>query len=131
MVKNVRYFANTSFVVGEKKATAGDVEFIPRWLAAMGVTWKANKWVSLSNYLQYTGTRKGFLANGDESETPAYLLWNLNVKTKINKNLSVQLIGKNLGNKNYFYPEYIRKNIAQTPGGAARAFYVKLLYGFK
>jgi outer membrane receptor protein involved in Fe transport len=130
VLKNIYYFANTSFVVGEEKTDQTDVAFIPRWLGAIGVTWKANKKLTMASYLQYTGKRKGFLANGDLSITPAYLIWNLNIKTKLSKYLSLQLIGKNLGNKNYYYPEYIRRNISQIPGGPPRSFYLKFLLSF-
>ena len=125
---HIQYFVNASYVKGEDKMSGNEVEFIPNWQASCGLTWKAADKFTISTYLKYTGKREGHLSSGDYSETDAFFLWNMNLKLDISERLTLKLIGKNLGDSEYFYPEYVRRIIPQIPGGPGRTLFVKLLY---
>jgi len=68
-----------------------------------------------------------FIHYGKRHESEAYTLLNCKVSYNIN-NMSFYIIGKNLLDKDYTYPEYVRKNIATIPGGDRRAFYLGFSY---
>lgn len=123
------YFVNCSIVTGKEKATDTDVEFIPRAVFNLGLNWNIGK-VIVSPYLQYVGEKKGTLLNLSRFSEPAYSLLNFNVSYEFNKNLELQFIGKNLLDKTYAYPEYIRRKVAETPGGPGISAYGKLVFTF-
>jgi outer membrane receptor for ferrienterochelin and colicins len=129
--KQFLYFLNFSYAEGEGKLECSKVEFIPNWQASCGLTWKSPGKLSkfsVSTYMKYTGKRDGHLVNGDYTETDAFLLWNMNLKLNLSKRLTLKLIGKNLVDSEYFYPEYVRRILPQIPGGPGRSVYLKLLY---
>ena len=92
--------------------------------------------ISISANLQYIGEREihykamypwNAWPEGDYTED-AYTLLNAKVSYLPIENLTLSLIGKNLMDTQYNYPEYIRKAIPYIPGGPGRAIYISLEY---
>jgi len=130
ILTRIDYFLNVSSIFSAKeKKDDSDVLFVPKFLSNGGFNIKFGKF-TVSPYFQYVSAKKGKLANGTEVEVASYLLLNLNLLYEINKNLSLQLIGKNLTDQEYAYPEYIRRNIAEIPGGPGFQIYARANIGF-
>ncbi len=130
LVQKADYFLNFSTIFSAKEsATDVDIMFIPKLLSNAGINMKLNKF-TISPYLQYVGSKKGTLTNKTEAEIKSYFLLNLNLNFKLNKTVELQLIGKNLTDEEYFYPEYIRRNIAEIPGGPGLQIYGQVIINF-
>ncbi|MCP4150734.1 MAG: hypothetical protein GY757_23515, partial [bacterium] len=57
------------------------------------------------------------------------LLYNLRTGKKLSKELEINIVGKNLGNKKYYYPEMTRnKKGLQLPGNIPRSFFIQIIY---
>ncbi len=123
-----RHFVNISFLQGTEKKDTSDVIFIPKMLGNLGVNLTLAKGLTLSPYLQYVGAKKGTLTNGTPVEVSAYTLANLNLEYRFSA-MWVALTGKNLFNKVYANPEYVRRLIPETPGGPGRSVYFQI--GFR
>ncbi len=83
--------------------------------------------------LQYVGDRKGPVYNKDDSFkgeniVPAYLLGNISVAYNLSSHLVLNLLVKNVGDVEYYYPEDIRNYLDKIPGGPGRMFFVRLIY---
>ncbi|MCD4745422.1 MAG: TonB-dependent receptor [Bacteroidales bacterium] len=100
----------------------------------------SNFWLSykfknftITPFFQYIGKREGTSTRvvdgtpvGDYSIDP-YLLANLSVGVKFNK-FTLSLVGKNLLDVDYTYPEYIRGKSEEVPGGPGLNYMVNLRF---
>jgi len=128
--KKARLFFNYSLCQGENKETEideGDQEiekdlvFIAEHTANAGVSWKPAAWLSISPNFQYVSER---------GEVDPYFLAHLVVMMPLHKNIAVSLIGRNLTDEDYSYPEYVRQVIDEIPGGPGRSFFVRAHISF-
>lgn len=126
LFSGVRYFANASLVTGTEKNNGADIHFLPSVSGNMGFHLKMSESVTFSPFLQYMGKKDGKLANQSDFSTDAYFLINMMLRVSLLKNLSISLIGKNMGDAEYMQPEYIRRIIPQIPGGPGRTIYMEM-----
>lgn len=126
-----KHFVNLSYQKGKVKDTDRDVMFIPKVLANLGMNWTLQNKITVSPYLQYVGKCQGNLiaAKGNlPVDVKSYLLANLNLEYQF-KPFWVGMTVRNLFDKTYASPEYIRRRIAEIPGGPERAIHFQL--GFR
>ena len=124
--KGLQGFANVSWLmVAEQKDGSGDVPYVPEFMANMGLTWKSGKW-TFSPYLQWMGERKGELVSGDPWTVKGYALLHATLACQIDSHWKVQVIGRNLTDTRYAYPEYVRRLIGEIPGGPGLSVYGKV-----
>ncbi len=131
---NSYYGLNASWKTGSNILTAGDTDIV----GIAHIT--ANGWLSykfdqvfFTPQLQFVGERKGYsgrLVNnvpvGDYT-IDSYLLVNLTVGYHFSA-FTLSVTGKNLLDKDYFYPEYVRNLSETVPGGPHRNFLATLRY---
>lgn len=123
-----RHFVNISLLRGTEKKDSSDVMFIPKVLGNLGLNLKVLEGFTVSPYLQYVGAKEGTLINGTPVRVGAFALANLNLEYRFTPAVWASLTGKNLFDKTYASPEYIRRLIPETPGGPGRAVYFTLGY---
>lgn len=131
---NLSYFWNVSYKFDdEDKTTSGEILYLEHWVSSLGINWQALPNLEIGNFLNYIGGRKGKLSQtlgGAEIDVDPYLLWNLKAGVKLRKEIELSLIINNLLNTSYAYPEYIRRNMAEIPGGPGREFLGEIVYSF-
>ncbi len=132
--KGVSYFCNVSYKLsGEEKSTGADILYMERVLANLGISWQPIPKIELGSFLNYVGSRKGTLSQaqgGTATKIDPYLLWNLKATLRPAPSVEVSLIVDNLLDESYTYPEYIRRNIEDVPGGPGRALFAETVYHF-
>jgi iron complex outermembrane receptor protein len=112
-ISMLKFFINASYKQGKDINNNNLLYFAPTLINA-GFTIKPVKFLSFWEAGDYT--LKG------------YTLLNLNMKFEFIKGLSISLIGNNLLDTEYFYPEYIRHSIPYIPGGPGRAIFAEMTY---
>lgn len=127
-----RHFLNVSLLQGTEKKDSSDVLFIPKVLGNFGVNLLLGKSFTLSPYVQYVGAKEGtlLLANGTPGapvRVGGYSLTNLNLEYRFSA-FWLSITGKNLFDKVYASPEYIRRLVPETPGGPGRSVYFQIGY---
>ncbi|MBN2382647.1 TonB-dependent receptor [bacterium] len=125
LTQKARLLFNYSYQTGENKETElegqteeieKDLIFIAEHTVNAVLSWKVNPWLSINPSLQYVSER---------GEVDPYFLANLVLILPVHKHVSLSLIGKNLTDEDYTYPEYIRNNIDEIPGGPERSFFIR------
>ncbi|MCK4662338.1 MAG: TonB-dependent receptor [Bacteroidales bacterium] len=128
---------NLSYKFG-KDADDNDLNCFAPILANLGITIKPVKKISISGNLQYISEREihykamypwNTWPEGDHT-IDSYTLISAKLSFLPQENLAFSLIGKNLMDVEYNYPEYIRKGIPYIPGGPGRALYFEIGYRF-
>ena len=125
-----QHFLNYSFLRGKETESEATVQFIPKHLANLGMVCPLARNWTLSPSLQLVGAKDGAKADGTPVHVGSYTLANLSVEYRVSRAFSIQVTGKNILDKAWAYPEYIRGLIATTPGGPGRALYGKLTWHF-
>jgi len=123
---NIYFFLNLTYKTGIEKSTEEDIDFIANYIGNAGINLKLHPKVDFAAYLQSISKREGVLTNDSTAVIDPYTIANLQVNYKLSSSVTLSLIAKNVFNTEYFYPEYIRKNISSVPGGPGQAFYIKL-----
>ncbi len=119
------------FNLGWKRGESTETDEALMYLAEV----TANGWlnyelfppVMVTPHVNYVGARKGTSGDGDYELAP-YVLLNLSCRWRLPRGWSVQVTGRNLADEDYTYPEYIRENIDDIPGGAGRSIYAAISY---
>ncbi|MCK5146856.1 TonB-dependent receptor [bacterium] len=119
------FFLNMTYKSGTDDASDTDIMYMSNLTANGGFSLAFGNKCHLIPNFQYVGKRKGTLNNGTENSVDAILLANLVIKFKVSQNMDFYLTGLNLLNKEYFYPEQVRKNMATIPGGPGRSIFFK------
>ena len=101
----------------EDKDTGEESIYIANHTVSFGLSWRVLRQLHIKPNLQYAGSR---------GEVDDYTLVNLVVSIPFSKALSLELIGRNLTDEEYLYPEYVRRNIAGIPGGPERSAFARL-----
>jgi outer membrane receptor protein involved in Fe transport len=86
-----------------------------------------NRSLSVTPTIQYVGKREGISAKNGHYEIDPYVLLNLSATYKFNR-FSIIATGKNLLNSDYVYPEFVRRNVREIPGGPGRTFRVSVKF---
>ncbi len=124
------YGINLTAKEGEERSLDEDLLNFAEISANTWIEYRLCKHLYILPSLQYLGDRKGKTNSATtEHKLDDYVLANL-VFGFDWKNYSIKLIGKNLLNEDYSYPEYIRNNIQDIPGGAERSLYLQVAYDF-
>jgi len=127
---------NASYCNGEDKSTEqlqpgfdGDAPFIANYTANAILTYHFNsRWRgTLSN--QFVSSKDYVLQDGSTGAIGAYNLSNL-VLIYSNFPFEGTLAVKNILDEDYTYPEPVRRNIYETPGGPGTTAYLTLRYRF-
>lgn len=120
---------NGSYMDGKYNQTDEKLDYIANYSSNAVISYNImnNLKISVSN--QYVGAKEYNLNNGQSGEVDHYNLANAMLKYKYNSSTWMFQV-KNLLNENYFFPEQVRKNIAELPGGAERSFYLTYKYLF-
>jgi outer membrane receptor protein involved in Fe transport len=129
LARRVQSFWNLSWTQADYETLRPEFEAIgvfPRplpakWTASAGLSWQALPWLVLHPNAQYVGSR---------GEAAAYTLVNGVVDVTYWKPWTLSVIGNNLFDRRYEYPEYVRRNVGTIPGGPGRALYARALYRF-
>jgi len=118
---------NTSYTNGDENSE--DVSFISNITANAILTHHlAENWsVSLSN--QYVGSKDYYTNVGDTGKIAAYNLTNISL-TYITNHYEINLLLKNIFDEQYTFPEPVRRNISEIPGGAGATVYLTGSYNF-
>jgi len=149
------FWANASYKTGtfDTKNAAGQdttLSFIPYMehiTANAGIAVKPIKNINISPNIQYVGERTGYLKVDKYYQHPIkiapYMLLNMRIAYRISDNVSIELSARNLLDKNYVYPEEVRREAQGSnvdangnpipvviPGGPGRAFYGTIRVNF-
>ncbi len=120
-------FVNATLMDGEEKQTKNDIAFLTKRQVNFGINWKYGDLLTFSGNIHYTGERKD---NDSSVVVDDYSLINLQVVYAATKDIRILLSVNNLLDKDYSYPEHIRQNIDDVPGGQGRAVYGKFEWHF-
>ncbi len=119
------------FLNGTYRQGLGDEDVAPSFaplLMNVGGSYTLRELVRFSATGQYVGTRTVTLnetedrAARDVSIDP-YLPLNASVALLPNSYVDIEFAVKNLTDAQYAYPEYIRRNVAEVPGGPGRSYF--------
>ncbi|MEA1979981.1 MAG: TonB-dependent receptor [candidate division Zixibacteria bacterium] len=118
---------NVSWKKGKDKLTDNDLLYFSNLTG--------NFWASIYKFsplyitptIQYVGARKGQSSLNGEYTLDDYYLVNISSKYNYN-NFSFVLTLKNILDTEYSYPEYVRKNINEIPGGPGREIKFSVKY---
>ncbi len=134
--QNVEFSLNASYSDGEDKTTEqlqstfdGDAPFIANYTANAVLTYRMNKQWSSTLSDQFVGSKDFILQDGTKGSIQHYNLTNL-VLTYSNFPFEGSLAVKNLFDQQYTYPEPVRRNIHELPGGPGTTAYLTLSYKF-
>jgi len=122
-------FANVSVIDGEDKSTDREINGLMNLSANAGLSYQLSDRFNTSLNLQYIGEQENRLNSNENTAVNDYWLANLVGEYRIHR-LRLRATVKNLGDTEYTYPEYIRANIKDIPGGAGRSFYLNASYEF-
>jgi len=141
-VNQLNFRGNLSYKKG-KDNQGNELLYFSPWLANVGVIYRPTKRISVSAVIKYVGKIKGHYASlypwnqwpnaaagGTDYSIDGYMLFNAGITFRLCPGIVLSLIGKNLFNKEYVYPEYIRQAIPYIPGGPGRAVYWSVSYKF-
>jgi iron complex outermembrane receptor protein len=131
LLDNMTYFLNASYRYFFDDD--GELDWRTPILGNLGLTYhlpKPVQSVKVSTYLSMVGGREGELASGETSSIDPYLLWNLNLSIALTKRIEFSILLHNLLDQDYAYPEYIRRNINEVPGGPGLSAYGRLRVSF-
>ncbi len=117
-------FLNVSYKEGEDSEGNG-LEFIEHIQGNASLTYKINKQWNLSTNGQYVGD-KAYTTNDQTSgDIKDYILINSNISYQPSNRYKFTGKVKNLFDETYSYPEHIRKNLTEVPGGPDRSYYIE------
>ncbi len=136
--EKINFWANLGYKNGEfdtkSPLTAADttfnyIPFMEKVTANVGLSFKIGN-LTISPIYHYVGKREGYLRNlvSDIQTVDAYGLVNLNVSYRVSHRLTLSVMGKNLTNETYFYPEEVRREILTIPGGSGLGVFGKILF---
>jgi iron complex outermembrane receptor protein len=142
-VDNLNLFGNFSYKKGKDKTTNTDLLYLEDITYNLGLTWDFYNF-TFTPTIQFIGDRKGKLVSKknpnlwtvlDRSDSlnftlNSYTLMNLNIQYKVTDRLNINAAIKNIFDVEYFYPEYVRRNIPYIPGGPQRSFNLGVGYRF-
>jgi iron complex outermembrane receptor protein len=127
---------NASYSNGEDKTTEylepgfdGDAPFIANYTANLVLTYHINNQWSGTLSDQFIGSKDYVLQDGTTGSIGHYNLTNL-VLTYSNFPFESSLSVKNIFDEKYTYPEPVRRNIHETPGGPGTTAYLTVRYKF-
>ncbi len=132
----ISFFFNMAYVDGKEEtkeldSTTGkfvwsdenDIPFIAHLTANAGISTTLSGRFIATLAAQYVGSREGKLLDSSTNEptipfdVDAYTLIKLNLRVKMPYNMEASLTLNNLLNESYSYPETVRRNIGEIPGG--------------
>jgi iron complex outermembrane receptor protein len=116
-------FVNGTFRDSEDTATGDEVAYLTEITANLGVEWKLGEKVSISPNLQYVGDQENPALSSDAG-ADAYTLVHLKVRYDATENFSLALVGRNVFDEEYTYPEWVRGNIGDLGTGPEAAVYL-------
>ncbi len=119
--KPVKLFANYSYRDGEGRETGEENRYIGNHTFNLGLAWKLARFLNLSPSVQYVG---------EQGDVDGYVLLNTVLSFELARSLSLAVVGRNLADEEYEYPEYVRRRIAGIPGGPERSFFVRLRWRY-
>jgi iron complex outermembrane receptor protein len=118
---------NLGWKTGKDNQTKEDLLYFANITSNAWLKYHLISSLSFTPNIQYIGERKGNSAKYGSYKLDPYLLLNLSAQYQHN-NLSLIITIKNILNKDYTYPEFVRRNINETPGGPGTAFRISLKY---
>ncbi len=123
-------FFNASCRTTRDRMSEKEVDYVANLLFAGGLTWEIPSLkAEISPNFYYVGKREGTAADGNRYVYDPYFIFNLRVGFRLLRNLDINLIGKNLLNKKYYYPEMTRnRNGVSLPGNVPASVFVQLAY---
>ncbi|MDQ7043826.1 MAG: TonB-dependent receptor [Sulfurimonas sp.] len=130
--KDLELYCNTTYTDGKRlNHLPGDsnLDELAHYTANMILNYNFTSQWSSAISSQYI-SNKTYVLNSDESgEISSYNLSNLTL-TYLNRPFEANLYLKNIFDEDYTYPENVRKNIKEIPGGPGASAYLNLRYYF-
>ncbi|GAA3911984.1 TonB-dependent receptor [Litoribacillus peritrichatus] len=120
--KQLSGFVNISYKEGQDSQNNG-LEYIAHIQGNASVAYKASKYWGASANAQYIGDKAYTTNDGTSGKVNDYLLLNTNLSYQPSERYKFTGKIKNLLDESYTYPEYIRTNLVETPGGPGRSYY--------
>ncbi len=134
--QNFELMLNAAYSNGQDKTTEylepgfdGDAPFIANYTANAVLTYHMNNQWSTTLSDQFIGSKDYVLDGGSKGSIDNYNLANL-VITYSNFPFEGSLIVKNIFDEKYTYPEPVRRNLDEIPGGPGTTAYMTLRYKF-
>lgn len=118
---NATFFVNYAALRAERRDSGDRIDYVPEHSGSLGLSWKASKFLFVHPNVKVVSA---------EGKAGGYTLVNLRLTVPLNDRFSLSLVGRNLTDREYAYPEYLRERIATIPGGAGRAFYGEVAWRF-
>lgn len=139
LTPSLEMMLNASYSNGEDKTLEhlqtdfdGDAPFIANYTANFVLTYHLNKQWSGTLSDQYVSSKDYVLNENQGGETGSINNYNLTnlVLTYSNFPFESSLAVKNIFDEEYTYPEPVRRNIHETPGGPGTTAYLSIRYKF-
>ncbi|MBN2007990.1 TonB-dependent receptor [candidate division KSB1 bacterium] len=118
--KSGYYGVNYSWKTGEDRATKSEILHLANHMANAWLSYKLNQKISITPTVQYIGTRSGVSTSNGAYDLDAYVLLNCSASYNLNNHFGFTMTVRNIMNKDYAYPEFIRNIINEVPGGPER-----------
>jgi len=125
-------YLNTAYTDGKhlKHETADiNIDNLAHYTANMILNYNFTPQWSSAFSSQYISAKEYMLNSGESGKIAAYNLSNITLTYK-NRPFEANLYLKNIFDAEYTYPESVRKNIKEIPGGAGASAYLNLHYYF-
>lgn len=120
---------NASYADGENKQTDEGLMFVAHYTANAMLSYHFSKEVSATLSDQFVSSKEYITTGGEKGEIGNYNLVNLSI-SYFKKPFETNLYLKNIFDERYTYPEPVRQNIKEIPGGAGASAYLTLRYYF-
>jgi outer membrane receptor protein involved in Fe transport len=127
-IRNDSYFGtNVGWKDGKDDQTGEKLMYFAKVTSNAWLNYDVFPSLSVTPMVQYIGKREGISAKDGRYEIDPYVLFNLSAAYKFNR-FSIIATGKNLFNSDYVYPEFVRRNVREIPGGPGRSFRVSMRF---
>ena len=119
---------NVSYTDGNDEVLDGD-PYIANYTMNLMLNYRLSNQIDISLTNQTVSSKDYILNNNETGSIGAYNLTNLITRYRVH-NLEFSLRLKNLFDEDYTYPEFVRRNISEIPGGQNRSAYIGVSYNY-
>lgn len=125
---DISYFVNGTYNTGDDDS-GGDINYLSKFTASGGLSADLSSvGLSVAPNFYYVGKREGTLQDGTKNTVKGFHIVNLVLSKSITPRISIKLTADNIFDKDYVFPEQVRRNIPTIPGGPGRSFYARVLF---
>jgi iron complex outermembrane receptor protein len=123
------YFFNAAYKEGEEDS-GSDILFLSDWTANFGLNLTPKEDLEWSIFGRFVGEREGVLIDGTQVTVGSYFVTDTNLRFDLGNHFEAIVTIHNLLDETYTYPEFVRRRLAEVPGGPERSYSVSGTFRF-